>query len=72
MDEALCGFNIHYEEAFAIEKVVAASSVVAIPVDVLDRYRKSLLGIAQPKPKRLFNSEDEFRQTYGWDPAGSE
>lgn len=71
LDAALCRFNIHYEEALVMEKVIAPSSAVAIPVHVFDHYQKSLMGVAQPKPKRLFNSGEEFRETYNWDPGDS-
>ena len=67
LDAALCRFNIHYEEALMIEKVIAPASAIAVPLQVFENYRKSALGVAQLKPKRLFKSEADFRKIYQWE-----
>ena len=66
LDEALCRVNVLYAEALRHERVIAGSRVVFVPEATFERYRNSRLGVAQFKPKRLFQSEAEFSAAFGW------
>ncbi len=68
LDDALCRFNILYAEALREEKVIGPSQTEFIPENVFKTYYDSKLGIGQFKPKRIFQTEDEFTSVYNWKP----
>lgn len=68
LDRALCEINTLYAESLVHEKVIGPSRVVQVPLSVFKKYIDANLGIAQFKPKKIFNSLEAMSKTYDFKP----